>query len=318
MIRNWRRVSGLATSLVMVCLVGCSLVDDSSVGDTSVRLSSAALPAMGDDDVIDLDAIDSGPFPLDGYRPTLDQRRQLTNALNRLVQLCAADHGVVVRPPPAPLPQGDFFALYAAPVRPLRVGDAREHGYHMPATAVPEASIVDGLSSSEQAIVGGWIPDGVSTAPTDPFLVGGGCFGLARGQLAGADDPGGTEAAIASVTRLIADAGQRVLADPRFLESTKQWAQCMTGRGYPGLTRTLDAFHDLDLNGPITAAEVSQATADAQCKEATGLGTTWARLTYAYQRQSVNEAADQLAAVREQLDLALQNAAAVLQGEPGR
>ncbi len=314
--RRW-----LLAAVVLLGSSGCSLVASdaggqaSASGDYGESAQVVDLPDLTDQPDVPVELIESVRFPLDGFRPTSEQRGQMLGAIDSLVAGCAAERGVVVQLAPRKVPQDDYYFVYEASVRPLTADSARAYGYHMPPTGSPGRSMFDGLSPSALEIVGGWEPDGDgSSPPSDPFLLNGGCYGQARAALAGTSDQNGIEEYASVVDHLIMEAGARVQADPRFLEATESWAECMAGKGYPGLASTTDAFRGWELGGPIGEGERAQALADAACKDSSGLARLWAQLTYAYQVRALDDHADQLASIRSRLELTMVNTSRVLSG----
>lgn len=302
----------LAFGIISGATAGCSMVVDgvesSTKGAGSNSEVQGSLASNGEGHTY-------GPatqFPLDEYRPTAEQRRQLFNAQNLLIRDCASARGVSIVVAPAKLPQSDFFALYEAPVRPLDVGYANANGYHMPPTSSPGRSLVEGLSASAAQVVGGWVDDGLTARPTDPFLLSGGCLGESRRKLSGSDDQFGVDGLAYTVTGFISQAAQQVLSDPALLSVESSWSQCMRDSGYSAISSPADAIRTGMSTGAVTADERKQARADAQCKQVTGFAATWARLTISYQESVINSHADQLISIRNQIAQSIARAADIV------
>lgn len=114
------------------------------------------------------------------------------------------------------------------------------------------------------------------------------------------------------------DAVHRTFADPRALSVMADWSSCMKASGYRYDTPD-DASQDprwrtANDDGPATKAEKNAAVTDVRCKRKINYVGRLTTILVAVQQQIVENNLERLESVRQHVQNALKNAAAVLGG----
>lgn len=187
----------------------------------------------------------------------------------------------------------------------LNAAIAERYGYHFPEAQSPVQH--RDLSGEELLALNGRPNDTVEV--NGRKVPEGGCIGLAKTQIRGKH----TYAKGADAAGAIAgDSFAESLKSPEVLEVTRDWAQCMKGRGF-SYDSPLQALGAAENSGEqITKREISVATADIDCKVATGLVKTWSAVESEYQRDRIAKERKELKLLAESHRKVLSEARSVL------
>ncbi|MEV4425285.1 hypothetical protein ACN9M0_12580 [Streptomyces sp. R-07] len=135
----------------------------------------------------------------------------------------------------------------------------------------------------------------------------GGCIGEAQRKLGDYGD-----AQVANDVNL--DSFGKSLQDQRVLAAFATWSRCMAESGYHYKT-PIEASDDKKWAGETASAEEKTvATADARCKIKNNVAGVWYAVDVAYQKQAIEEHAEELDQVRKTVQGQLKVAAEVLGG----
>jgi len=197
------------------------------------------------------------------------------------------------------------------------LAQATRYGYHQPPWSITglagRHADADGIKPGSDLVgvlYGGAATMGGRAVPT------GGCRGEAARQLASGTTPA-TDVTL--VTRLLAEANRRTLADPRITELFQRWSACLADAGYQQPTPVAVAQDPRwRQDTPPDAAEIAMATADVECKERTAYLSTMVTVTAEHQRVLIAEHAPDLDALRESLAVRNGNVDRVLAPTEGR
>ncbi|RVX45734.1 hypothetical protein EDD27_8548 [Nonomuraea polychroma] len=244
-------------------------------------------------------------LPFDAYKTTPEQQAILGNAHNLLVVRCMRKKGVTIEPPAED--PATIAAVEPGNSRRYGVVDteaARRYGYHLARPPSPDTTR--------------------SWAAKLPKP--------ARHRLYGtAADRGCLDRAALALERGArkADWPWLALQDSLTLEQSakhssvtsavQRWQSCMSqqGHSYPAPEAAIgDSRWDLE-KSTVTEDEKQTATADTQCKWASGLVAAWYAADAALQRAVVRDNADRFAALRANLEQRLKRASSVLAAHEG-
>ncbi|MEV0903363.1 hypothetical protein [Streptomyces hokutonensis] len=299
-----KRVLGagvLVAAAAMMSTAGCSA---GSGGSTSSRATPRATVAF--------DASDPATWvlPIEGYLPSDNERKQVSQARKTLAADCMKKYGLSWRPAP------DLPRLGPKTLVDWRYGIhdmalARERGYKPPA-AEQEAY--------DRAVEVGAVGDTSGTGPETEVLEGGveqiggkavpkgGCLGETDRKLsAGA---GGTPVAQKLSTGTFVESQQ----DPAVVKAFKAWSDCMRAGGFT-YDRPLDASDDQRFaSQEVTPLEIKTATADISCRDRTNVARIWYGAETALQEKQIDSQAELLDRERRDLDSAVKKAASVVEG----
>jgi hypothetical protein len=294
---------------------------------------------------------DPGPADLAALNAGAQKYAQLTDALNQLYDKCMAGKGFTVHPRHEPTDPTTFVITKPPVDRPENLGQARKYGYGIN-TPLP--------SESDDAAVR---PDPFDTQPEEvrqaysAGLTGPGNLNRNERRVSGEKEraffvmPDGNKQAVftkgcqpetdravfgdvehAVELRYTATSGldravyTAAATDPDVNEARGAWISCMAGKGYPGMTDTVDAarkadgyYRNIDPSSQEAVLraqdkEIAQAVAHAECADQTEftekLATAWNRALSDY---LAGHEAD-LVAWRESSETALTKARNMLAG----
>ncbi|MEU1367966.1 hypothetical protein ABZ454_17735 [Streptomyces sp. NPDC005803] len=194
---------------------------------------------------------------------------------------------------------------------------AATHGYH-PAReqiAEGEAPGQKALSADMRRVLGSSIAPAGATPPESPGsyrgirIPAGGCAGEAdRTLTSGGGIIQDAEAAIA----INFSSFEKSAADPRVKKVFAAWSTCMREKNFSYAT-PLEAINDprWKTDGP-SAPEIATAVAEVECKQRYGVVDVWFSVESTYQRADITAEAKRMAQVRKGIDVAFENAAAVV------
>jgi hypothetical protein len=240
-------------------------------------------------------------FPLDAYALTDTQRSLISQAVSLLADKCLAEQGFQMPPGQASenLPQQNRLAsIFGLGM----LSEAQKYGYHTPpeyqetkappASAVeptPDEAMLDALLGPSQdrlaepviQVGGGEQDSGLAYAPQS-------CLGRAHEKLGISLERGaelGMETGSAEVVNLNAESSGRAQADPRVVQVTKDWSDCMAASGFdwPNPNEAASMAWSDD-----AALEIATATADVRCKYDTNYFGVLYGATVGYQQQLID------------------------------
>ncbi|MFJ8083798.1 hypothetical protein ACIQ6Y_24710 [Streptomyces sp. NPDC096205] len=275
-------------------LAGCSGDGDGDGTSSPPRPDNSVAPASS--------SLTAGlALPVEGYMFSEAEMGQLTRAMSTLTQRCMERAGFDYRP------QADAGGPDIG-VLDRRYGiantyTAQVYGYHFPVPAVEQESAAKSLSPAGRvALVGKPMTDGT----LDPD---GGCVGEAKRRLAGDEAEFGPDD---KARQLNMESYARSQKDPRVLAVFRDWSACMAGRGYR-YASPMDAIDDPAFaTKQASGTEISTARADVECKKKTGLVRTWFDVESGWQRERIEQDAEDLAEVKRHKTDQLKRAAAEL------
>lgn len=250
-------------------------------------------------------------LPMEAYMVTYPEEVALRRAVDTLESRCMARYGFAFRPPPAgttPPPSNDDANMarrYGVADRAqaarfgYAIGDENETPPAAPALSAAARTVLTGRTSTKPGAAR------ATTAPDGKALPPGGCAAEAANRIDARIDttlPG----------RLDAQSLDASQADPRVRAVIQRWSRCMKGKGYavdnPLRAATLVPEEP---GHPVTSQATATATADVDCKSATGLVGTWFGVEKSLQQREVAANRAALEAVREQIAAAVKAAGAV-------
>jgi hypothetical protein len=288
-----RRVLVLALSVwVAYAVAGCAVArpaDRSDAGEPAIatRLHVPDLRTF--------------TLPLDSYRVTLADSRDMDRAKRVLVNACLRRFGFGYQLPP---PSG--HSPIVGYERRYGLADeetAKTRGYHVPdqpkdpADKEPPAAVSAVIRGTGQSSYNGVsVPDG-------------GCSGEAQRKLA----EGTTQVRDERLAdNLSLENFQRTWADGRVRAANGGWSACMKQSGYD-YTDPMKAIDDPAFQTPTAGQrETGVAVADVRCKKATNFIDLIASVETAYQQRAVQTNADALAVIKRNIGIRERNATAIL------
>ncbi|MFI9254637.1 hypothetical protein [Streptomyces sp. NPDC053069] len=230
-------------------------------------------------------------LPLDAYVPVKDERT-IAQAENVLAQQCMRDMGLK-------LPQALMLANGTRPAAPyvlygvMDMKAVKAHGYREPS---PEPQTASGRRADAEitpAVERAYFGDPKNGRP--------GCEGKAREKLGGKNP----ETLFMLVQQLRSQALSATFHDSRVMATVAKWSACMKESGYR-YDSPLAPAHDRRLLGkglpvpkgatlpPPSPAEIAAAVTDIECKRKARYVQTAALVSAAYQREIIEQRAEQL------------------------
>ncbi|WP_418959333.1 hypothetical protein [Streptomyces tritici] len=305
------------TAVVAVfALAGCSATgSDGAAGRTEPPLGS--VPAM-------LRTVDVG-FPLDAYEATPEQHNTLTRAQNVLIGQCMSRLGFAYRPPAQPqVPTTGMNARIFGLADP---DAAARYGYMNPSVAKAqtppapakpptqaELLALNGKDDLQPTDLPATLEEAEKAGGSEVTFNGhkvpvGGC---ARESFLKLYARKANEVDVLFVFNLRGEAESKAREDSRIRAVDKKWSQCMAKAGYT-VNDPMKAPKELGFAGPELSGPraVTAAKADVQCKEQVNLVGVHYVVTKAYQQQLIEQHAETLALVKEQVDSRLKLAASL-------
>ncbi|MEV4427352.1 hypothetical protein ACN9M0_19740 [Streptomyces sp. R-07] len=308
-----RALPAVALLCATASLAGCSGFTATS-GGGQAEPPVAALPVMKEATVL--------KFPLDAFEATDEQQRSLTRAQEVLISRCMARYGFTYRGGENRSPERP-----KGPSRRFGVSDlktAERYGYANPNAAQAPQKRVKGLGLTrpeEIALLGepdlnpADLPD--SQQEADRQAAGAGKAGDRRPPAGGctresylklyAPRPDSVELLYVFNLRNRADSEYR--EDSRVRKVDQSWSACMAKSGYK-VTDPHNAADQLGLEGRRSSAEaITAAKADVRCKGEVNLIGVHYTVLSAYEQRAVEQNAETLKLVGDQLDERLRTAA---------
>ncbi|MEV4616614.1 hypothetical protein AB0K43_29045 [Kitasatospora sp. NPDC049258] len=315
------RGGGLAAAAVLLAvgsLTACSGGSQQAGADGPAAASAEPLapPPIGTVPILAAD-VASRALPIDPYLLDRDQRGQLDSAMRMVTERCMAGFGFGYHVP------GGTDAGFAPATRTANrylVSDpafAAQYGYH--AKVQPPAPPSGDAPTGAMAVALGGTAD-PSVKPGSKAATGGqningrtvprgGCVGEALDRT-GASEQNGNGGDDRLARDLDAQAWAASKADSRVLAAFRSWSDCMKAQGYAYGT-PIDANADPQWTGGAVASakERATATADAQCKVRANVVGIWFTVEAAYESKLIEQHAEALAAVKQDIDRRMRMAA---------
>ncbi|MFC0438166.1 hypothetical protein [Kutzneria buriramensis] len=247
-----------------------------AIAGLTLLAGCSSAPAVGD--IPTLTSTAGIHLPIEQYMPSSAQAARVTDALSTLTAQCMHQHGFTYPVTRAVAGIGVLDRRYG-------ITDAG-NGYHLPAGQLPSPPPVAAHSPAELTALTG--DSQGRTRPGDPA----GCLGEAQHKL----DSGGATYGTSPIARQVDhDSFDASKADSRVQAVFAQWSACMKDAGYRA-DSPMDVPPDsMSVTTPKpSAAELAMATADVACKRRTNLVGVWFTVETAYQRQLIDQHADEL------------------------
>ncbi|TMR10186.1 hypothetical protein ETD86_40605 [Nonomuraea turkmeniaca] len=243
-------------------------------------------------------------LPFDAYKTTPEQRATLGNAHNLLVVQCMHKQGITIEPPAE-----DPAAIAAVePGNSRRYGvvdteAARRYGYHLARPPSPDTTRWAGkLPKPARHRLYGTAADR-------------GCLDRAALAL----DRGARKADWPWLSLQDSLTLEQSAKHPSVTNAVKRWQSCMSqaGHSHPAPEAAIaDSRWDLEKR-TVTEDEKQTATADTQCKWASGLVAAWHAADATLQRALIRDNSDRFAALRANLEHRLKRASSVIAAHEG-
>ncbi|MGA5197587.1 hypothetical protein [Streptomyces exfoliatus] len=295
----------LAASLAAALLAGCGSPAEGGVAKAADAPAAPAVTPKITTAVIE-------PVPVEAYLLTEEQWTTLGKAESALRVRCMERFGFAYE---EPLPVGESSGQTISQYRYGKLDPAKTavHGYRMP--PVPSSSSSGEVrkkpTAAERVVLSGTADLTAKSGKGGQKVNGetvpdGGCVGEAQRKLGDYGD-----AQIANDVNL--GSFGKSLQDRRVLAVFAQWSRCMAESGYHYKT-PMDASEDEKWRRGETASaeEKTVATADAHCKIRNNVAGVWYAVDVAYQKQAIEEHAEELDQVRKAIAGQLKAAADVL------
>ncbi|MFF2657182.1 hypothetical protein ACFVUH_07430 [Kitasatospora sp. NPDC058032] len=268
--------------------------------------------------------VEDKTLPIEAYLLTTEQSKQLVAARTALTNRCMARFGFVVTPPPAP-PGGGSMAKSLTQRRYFvtDVAEAAQYGYtsktptsdEKPSRAPEPPAYLLALTGSPDgraAVLPGQTPQGDGKEVNGQKVPPGGCIGEASGRLgATAENGNGGDTQLALDVK---NTGwKQSQADTRLLAAFSAWSGCMKAKGYDYPT-PIAATDDPQWQTLGAASEKARqtATADATCKAEHNVVGIWFTVESAYESALIEQNAEALRAVKQDIDKRVKLAAQAL------
>ncbi|MET8697452.1 hypothetical protein ABZW10_01040 [Kitasatospora sp. NPDC004723] len=276
--------------------------------------SVAAIPTLA--------KADDKALPIEAYLLTMEQQKQLIAARDALTTRCMTGFGFTYAVEPAPaepgtvsknLTQWRYFVTDAA--------EAAQYGYTVkdyrpgqkPSRAQQPPTYLLALTGSPTgaAVLPGQTPESgkeINGRQVPP----GGCLGEANGKL-GATAANGNGADAQLVTDIKDTGWKQALTDARLLAAFAAWSGCMKAKGYDYPT-PIAATDDPQWQTLGASSEKARqtATADATCKAEHNVVGIWFTVESAYESALIEQNAEALRAVKQDIDKRVKLAAQAL------
>lgn len=252
------------------------------------------------------------PLPLDAY--TLNQQQYLDtlNAQRVLARRCMTQYGIdwhgsdVIDPAPVGQKLDTLFLI-------IDENRASQYGYHS-----PDDHSKDGSGGGKKSETGGDptpVEKSVFTGTyKGPDINGhsvpkGGCNAVVEAELTKGGTPG---VGIFDAANVMLGPYQQSKSDSRVQDAFGSWSTCMKGKGY-AYKSPEDAVNDPAWRSPQPSpTEIATARADVACKQQTNVVGIWYAVLTAYENRYIEQHAEDLAKVKQQVDATLRNSATIL------
>ncbi|MER8187686.1 hypothetical protein [Kitasatospora sp. NPDC094015] len=311
-------VAAAAVLLAVGALAACSADRQDAGADARAAGSAAPLPPppIGAVPVLAADVANRA-LPIDPYLLNRDQRGQLEAAVRMVTEHCMAGFGFGYHVP-AGIDTG--FTPATRTANRYLVSDpafAAQYGYHAkaqppvpPRADPPTGAMAVALSGSTDP----GVKPGSQGAPGGQDINGrtvprGGCVGEALDRT-GASAQNGNGGDDRLARDLDAQAWEASKTDGRVLAAFRSWSDCMKAQGYTyGTPIEANADPQWAAGAVASAQERATATADARCKVQANVVGVWFTVESAYESVLIEQHAEALAAVKQDIDKRMRMAA---------
>ncbi len=251
------------------------------------------------------------PVPVEAYLLTEEQWATLGKAESALRVRCMERFGFAYE---EPLPVGESSGQTISQYRYGKLDPAKTavHGYRMPPAPSSSSSgeVRKKPTATERMVLSGTADLTAKSGRGGQEVNGetvpdGGCVGEAQRKLGDYGD-----AQIANDVNL--GSFGKSLQDGRVLAVFAKWSRCMAESGYHYKTPMGASEDEKWRGGTASAEEKTVATADAHCKIRNNVAGVWYAVDVAYQKQAIEERAEELDQVRKAIAGQLKAAADVL------
>ncbi|MEV6245901.1 hypothetical protein AB0M38_06805 [Streptomyces sp. NPDC051742] len=295
----------LAAPLAAALLAGCGGPSEGGVVKaTDVPAAPARIPKITTA-VIE-------PVPVEAYLLTEEQWTTLGKAEHALRVRCMERFGFAYE---EPLPVGEASGQTISQYRYGKLDPAKTavHGYRMPPAPSSSSSSGEGRkkpTAAERVVLSGTADLTAKSGKGGQKVNGGtvpdgGCVGEAQRKLGDYGD-----AQVADDVNL--GSFGKSLKDGRVHAVFAKWSRCMAESGYR-YENPMDASEDEKWRTETPSAEEKTvATVDAHCKIKNNVAGVWYAVDVAYQKQAIEEHAEELDQVRKAIAGQLKTAADVL------
>lgn len=295
----------LAASLAAALLAGCGSPPE---GGTA---KGADVPAPAPAGIPKITTAVIDPVPVEAYLLTEAQWTTLGKAESALRVRCMERFGFAYE---EPLPVGESSGQTISQYRYGKLDPAKTavHGYRMP--PAPSSSSSEEVrkkpTAAERVVLSGTADLTAKSGKGGQKINGetvpdGGCVGEAQRKLGDYGD-----AQVANDVNL--GSFGKSLQDGRVHAVFAKWSRCMAESGYH-YENPMDASEDEKWRGETASVEEKTvATADAHCKIKNNVAGVWYAVDVAYQKQAIEEHAEELDQVRKAIAGQLKTAADVL------
>ncbi|MER7708167.1 hypothetical protein ABTX81_35425 [Kitasatospora sp. NPDC097605] len=314
------RATLLLAGLVAATSAACTSAGGPSAGGPeSPRVPDSPAPAVAAPAVPAVPTLASTldrELPVEKYLITPEENSRMDRGWARLVSTCMKRFGLDYEP--AVRESRERTGQTAHRYDPTDPAVAAARGYHgdasrdgaatPPAESVsPDVRLVLGSGSGSPEAPGGARESQFRGVPIPP----GGCAGEAQEAIRA----GGGIFQDAQVAIDVNFANyRRSLADERVKDVFGKWSACMKASGFDYETPTAAANNPEWNHSPNPSAiEKETAVADVRCKRENNVIGVWFAVESSYEEQDIAQKLQELAHVREAIDIALRNAASALQ-----
>ncbi|MFI1481603.1 hypothetical protein [Streptomyces sp. NPDC020747] len=237
--------------------------------------------------MVKVSALERGlELPIGGYALSAGQLHVISKAEEKLADACMRKYGLRYR-----AKSSDSAAKYIPGTNRrygvLNPAVVSEYGYHLPETR--SAPRGPELSDKEILALNGGM--GATAEVNGSTVPEGGCLGQVKQDLRGkyTDEKG------VRTAQNIASAGFEQSMNSQSVEkATKEWSQCMKGKGFSYRTPLQALGADENSGQQITKREISAAKADVDCKTRTDLVKIWSDQESEIQKDMIKKNRDDL------------------------
>ncbi|MGW0394553.1 hypothetical protein ACWDYJ_27435 [Streptomyces sp. NPDC003042] len=300
--------------MLTLLLTGCAQSGGTGAGDSGVEPPIGAVPTLLESRTL--------AFPLASYVPDARQRGLLDEAQDVLVDQCMRRYGFryQLRRQAASARKDDESRRYGL----SDAAEAARIGYTNPKMGSTQKPLEDPLGPNEKLVLHGLevdpalpVPmrqeeaeksDVATTAVGGQKVPAGGCLRESALKLYA---PSKDTLDIMIPQNLGFDAFARSRKDSRVREATEAWSRCMGSHGH-AMAGPMDQPPGIDDSNLGSPQAIALAQQDVECKRRTNLVGIWYTVETAYQKRLIEQNAETLDQVKEQLDERMRLAASLL------
>ncbi len=243
-------------------------------------------------------------FPLDAYRLSPEEDMVLQQGVDTLATDCMARYGFQYKPAPARTPSGQSRSrLYGV----TEEREARSYGYRNPEQSRPKNSGKQASAPDENAVLLGE----VKTYAGKEVPAGGCAAEASKKILSGPNKIDSKRLA----DDLIISSSAKAVEDSRVRSVFTKWSACMKEKGYSYATPVAVLEDGAIFESPTAGSrEINMAVADVQCKKKHNVVGVWSSVEMAYQNVAIEQNAEELSEIKENLHHQISTANSVMAG----